>query len=226
MREILLKDRKMRIAIMVAAFGVMMGASAMAPSALMPHASAQAVSATTEERALEARLVALAQAGDLEGVRSLVAAQVQAGNSGMVARIARRIAALGEQLASVDAVNSGALAAAAVAIVGNPSVASADADVAADVGEAAGRVAAEVATTNPDAAAAVQQAVATSGNTALQTAYISSQSGGGGNDTGDTPVVTPTPPVRVVTVRRPVIPPEPEVPVPVEPNPAQGGSPT
>ncbi len=205
----------MRLAILMAAFGVAIAAPVVAPN-LAPAAHAQAAVATAEERALEAQIVALAQAGDLQGVRALLAAQVRAGKSAVLARVARRVAVLAEQIAATDPEGSAALVNAAVVVVSNPSVSAADTTASAAVGASAQNVVSTVQTSNPSAAASVQTTVAVEGNADVQISYTAP------------PTTTPTVPNSdtPVVVRPPIVPVEPVVPVIVEPNPAQTGSPT
>ncbi|WP_417465854.1 hypothetical protein, partial [Kordiimonas sp.] len=62
----------MRLAIVVAACGLVFAAPIVAPTSVMSKAEAQATTMTMEERTLQAQVVALAQAGDTYGLNSLV----------------------------------------------------------------------------------------------------------------------------------------------------------
>lgn len=212
----------MRLVIMVAAFGFALGAPVMAPTSMMNSAEAQAT-LTQAEMTLQAQIVALAQAGDTEGLEALVRQQIRAGNSAVLARVARRVAALAEQIAATDSDGAAALTVAAITVVSNPSVASSDSGAAEAVGASAANVTATVTATNPGAAATVQVAVSTTGNSGVQQAFVAPPTTT--TTTTDTPQPTGNTNTVVVVPPRPTAPTVPDVPVIIEPNPEQGGSP-
>lgn len=214
----------MRFAIMAAAFGLLSAVNMMAPAAVMNQAVAQAASTVVspQETALQAQIVALAQAGDTVGLQTLINTQVAAGNSAMLARVAKRVAAQGVSLASVDTVGAAALATAAVAIASNSSVSSSDSTVAQEVGDSAANVGNTIQATDPQSASSLQIAVATSPNVNLQIAYVNftpPQQQQAGSTTPQ--IFSP-----VVRRRAPPQPQEPVVPTVPEPNPVQAGSST
>ena len=223
----------MRFAIAIAAFGFVASLPVAAP-VFTPAALAQ-TTATAEERALEAQIVALAQAGNVQGIRLLLAAQVRAGKSATLARVARRVAVIAEQIAATDADGAASLVNAAVIVASNPSVAASDTTVSNDVGTSAQNVVQTVQTTDPQASASIQVTVASEGSTDVQTGFVG---GTTTTTTTETPTTTPTTTTTTTTTQQQtgsttpvvvtpvIIPTEPETPVPVEPNPAQSGSPT
>jgi len=230
----------MRLAIMVAALGLVMGAPVVAPTALMNKAEAQAATGaiSAEERSLEAQITALAQAGNTAGLQAFINVQVNAGRAGMLARIARRVAASGQSLAGTDTATAARLANAAILIASNSSVAAADTTVEADVGGTAAQTAATLSALDPASSASIQQTAAAAGSSNLVASFMTGGSNtqtatvggeqGGNQQTGaiittgttttrtvQTPVVTP---ITTDTITVPVVP---------EPNPGQsGGSPT
>ncbi|MFC3050756.1 hypothetical protein [Kordiimonas pumila] len=203
----------MRFAILIAAFGVMATVPAFVP-ALSPAVYAQSVS---QQQAVQAQLIALAQSGDWADFEAIVNTQLAAGRAGMLATIAGNISSMGLAVADNDSNSAVALSLAAMALVDNSSINSADTSLATTVGNNAGAVKAKVARRNPAGAAALASAAARNSAPGLMVAYNAGQSGG--QQTGSTN--------SVVVVRQ--TPPRPgasEIPVVVEPNPAQSGSPT
>ena len=226
----------MRFAILIAAFGIMTGAPALVPS-LAPAAYAQAATLTLEERALQAQIVALANAGDTAGLNSLIARQTTLGNAASLAKVAKAIAANGASLASSNPTGAAALVNAAILIASDTSVAAADDTVGAAVGASASLASVIMGrSSDTDAAAAaarisVVTAAKSSSNTnvglsfyqngdsATKRAYDgvvvqgNSQQQGGQQQN------------RIVR-RAPLRPTGSDVPAVIEPNPAQSGSPT
>lgn len=215
----------MRFAILIAAFGIVTGVPALAPSlSSAAHAQAQVdAPLTAEEQALQAQIVALAQSGNTAGLNSLIQQQVRAGRGASLAKIAKRVGVMAQSLAAADSQTAAALVNAAVIVASNPSVAAADSSVSTDVGANAASVVNAIQQNDPMSAASVQTSVAVNGNVAMQTAYASPPT----TTTTTTTTTTPTPTIQRPVVRRtPVIPPsEPVIPVVPEPNPEQSGSP-
>jgi hypothetical protein len=126
----------MRFMAIFLALGLVMGAP-LAPTSLINKAEAQATSSTTEEQTLQAQIVALAQAGDTEGIKTLIAQQVTQGKAGMVAKVAKAIALSGAMLVRTDPTGAAALVNAAVLIASDSSVVAADSTVTSDVAQSA-----------------------------------------------------------------------------------------
>ncbi|WCL53383.1 hypothetical protein [Gimibacter soli] len=194
-----------------------------------PAAVAQAVSESMEERQLQAQIIALAQAGNTAGIQQLVGIKLAQGKGAMVAKVAKSIAAMGQSLASSDTQSSAALINVALTLANNPAVAAADNTLVDAVGEAAANAAYAMTATDPASSANIQSFVASINNGPLQMAYMNANVGGGSNtqtvqtaqNTQQATQQNTTTVVRVVP--QPVTP---EVPVIVEPNPDQSGSPT
>ncbi|WP_262692789.1 hypothetical protein [Kordiimonas aestuarii] len=203
----------MRMVILVAAFGMLGGTLVLSPVA-SPAVHAQTV---TAERAVQAQLIALAQSGDWDGFGDLVDTQVAAGNTAMLVRIAGNLADMGLTLADADDEAAVALELAALALADNASIAGADQGLAARVGSAAGKVRTKIAGRNPSGAAALASAAARSSATGLFAAYSSGALAA--QNTGNTSAT-------VLTRLSPPRPDQEEVPVIVEANPSQSGSPT
>jgi hypothetical protein len=224
----------MRLAILVAALGIVTGVPALAPS-LSSAAQAQAVSSSVEQNQLQAQIIALAQSGQTEQIKQLVALKIRQGKAGMVANVVKAIATMGANLAGVDPDNSAVLVNIAVELAADPAVSGADSTVESTVGEQAKTAVVTLSnSSNPNAVAAsasIQSNVATNGSSATQNTYVASTGGGGGQQqTGSTQTVqtgttttrrTNTPLVVTPTTTTTV-----EVPVVPEPNPGQAGSPT
>jgi len=229
----------MRLVMMIAALGFVLGAPGLAPTSLMGKAAAQAAS----QEALEARLAAqlLAAAGNSAALAAIIAREQSIGRSALLARALARAA---QSLATGG--NSGQ---AATLMTQAISIASGtDDSTQQSVGTAAGQVVAQITNTDPASASRIASAAANSGTTTLQMAYSAGTSnqqvatnqlggpggGGGGNQgtgqlggTGGLTGLTRTPTRTTTrTVTRPTRPDTPTVPVIVEPNPSQSGSPT
>ncbi|NVJ69950.1 MAG: hypothetical protein HWE08_06325 [Alphaproteobacteria bacterium] len=127
----------MRFAALLLALGLVMGAP-IAPTGLMNKAEAQAATMTMEEQQLQAQLVALAQAGDTDGIKTLIRTKIAQGKASMVAKVAKAVANMGASLAVSDATSAAALVNAAVLIANDPSVSAADSTVSSQVATAAG----------------------------------------------------------------------------------------
>lgn len=218
----------MRFAIAIATFGFIASLPVAAP-VFTPAAVAQSA-VTAEEQTLQAQMVALAQAGDVAGLRALLANQIRLGNAAVVARVSRRVATLAQQISSTDPVASSQLINAAVIFISNPSVSAVDPTGQGTVGSTAANIVNTIQTTDPNAAASVQTTVAVEGTVDVQIGYTSPVTTPTDTDTTTTTptVTTPTPTTGNDTppvIRPPLIPTAPDIPIPVEPNPQQGGSP-
>ena len=199
------------------ALGVAVGLP-LAPAAWMPEAQAQAQS-VSQQQAVQAQLIALAQAGDWTGFQAIVNTQLAAGRAGMLATIAGNISDMGLALADSDGISAVALSLAALSLVDQRSIYIANTALASTVGANAGKVKSKIARRNPAGAAALASAAARNSAPSLMVAYNAAQVTGQ-QQTGSTNRV-------VVVVRRtPQRPGNSDVPVVLEPNPAQSGSPT
>ena len=179
----------MRVGILVAALGMVVGvpvvASSLAPAA-MAQDGAEAIS--PEEMVLEGKIVAMAQAGNTEGIDALIESEVRQGRSAMLARVAKRIAAQARAIAKDFSDESVAMIKAAVSIASNQSVIEADNTVETAVGVDAQEAKSAMQTTNPLGASEIQTAVAISSSSNLQVAYVShTPSKVDGNQSGSTP---------------------------------------
>lgn len=214
----------MRIAIMIAALGIVTAAPMFAPTALLPQAEAQTADAAS---ALEAEI--LAAAGDDATVQAIITREQAAGNS---AGVARALARASITLAATDVTGAASLVIQAV-------------NIAQDVGDAAtlnevGAAASTVSTTamdRGDAATAsnITTQVAIGRSTDVAMAFVNAGGSAGrvipqtGNTQQQQTTQTPTVQRRVVSQARrgpPPPPTEPIVPEVPEPNPSQAGSPT
>lgn len=187
----------MRIAIIVAAFGLTFGAPLLAPTSLMSAATAQtdAVLPAAEQATVDAAIDAVLADTTLtaDQVTQQVAAIVQ--NSSNPAAAARRVTAKAEATSNIALVQA--------------------------LGGALMQVVTNLQATDPSAASDIQVAVAMSSSTDFQIGYVNgptTQNTFTGTGTGG----TGTPTIRRPTVvRRPTVPTEPVVPIVPEPNPAQ-----
>ncbi|WP_417462335.1 hypothetical protein [Kordiimonas sp.] len=211
----------MRIAIMIAALGIVTAAPMFAPTTLLPQAEAQTADAAS---ALEAEL--LAAAGDAATVQAIITREQAAGNG---AGLARALARAATTLAATDVSGAADLVIQAVNIaqdVGDEAVVN-------EVGVAASTVS-TTAMDRGDAATAsnITTQVAIGRSTNLAMAFVNAggsagrvitQTGNTQQQTGQTPTVQR----RAVTRRQTPPPPpqEPVVPEVPEPNPSQAGSP-
>ncbi len=202
----------MRYAIMVAAFGMLLGAPVLAPTMLMNAAIAQASEVVDPaEAALAAELAAVA--GDADAIAAIVAREQGLGNTNVLARALVRAA---RAVAFTNSAGAAALGAQAVAIA-----AGADEDTQAVIGVQSADLVTTLLTVDPAGAATVQTAVAMSPSVAIQITYASGGASGGGLPTGSI-----TPPGGGGSGPPPPPPGEGFViPVPPEPNPSQSGSP-
>ena len=179
----------MRLAILVAAFGLVATLPAVSP-VFAPAAEAQAVSSTVEQQQLQAQIIALAQAGQTDQIKSLVALKVRQGKAGMVANVVKAIATMGANLAGTDPNNSATLVNIAVVLAADPSVSGADSTVESAVGEAAkAAVVTMTSASDPNgyaAAASIQQSVASNASSTTQSAFMN---GGSTQQTGSTQTV-------------------------------------
>lgn len=222
----------MRLAILVAAFGLVATLPAVSP-VFAPAAEAQAVSAQVEQNQLQAQIIALAQAGQTDQIKNLVALKVRQGKAGMVATVVKNIATMGANLAGTDPSNSATLVNIAVVLAADPAVSGADSTVEATVGDQAkAAVVALGASNNPNAVAAsasIQSGVATYASNATQQTYMTS-TGNAGQQTGSTQTANNTQTVRRTSTRTVVVvggdtSGTEDVPIVIE-NPNQSGSPT
>lgn len=220
----------MRYAIMVAAFGMVLGAPVLAPTALMSVAVAQAATLTAAEIALDAELVAAAN--DPDALAAIISRETAAGN---VNGLARGLARASRALAATDVGGAAALVIQAVTVAEG-----ADDNAQTEVGAAASAVATTAQNSGDSTTAAnVETAVASSSDADVQITYVNNGGSAGtpvlttgGDTTGGTPPVggDGTPPVGDTTPPAPaggppVRPPQvvvviPEIP---EPNPVQAG---
>ena len=233
----------MRLAIMVAAVGLVMGAPVVAPTAFMNKAEAQSTT-TNPTSTLQAELIAAA--GNPTLLQQIVSREQAAGNS---ANLATALANASVALAATDLAGAGELVKKAVDVAQAVN----DRNVANIVGGAASTIA-TTAINRGDArlSADITTKVAIGRSTDVALGFVNAggsagrnipQTGGGtGGDTGggqqqqggqqQTGSTTTTPVVRRTTRTRTVIPPRPRIPttptVPIvpEPNPQQAGSPT
>lgn len=189
----------MRLAIVVAAFGLVLGAPIVAPTGLMNHAQAQFTETlpSAEQATFDAAVAAIF------ADTTLTADQKR------------------DQLTTLVQNSSNPTAAARVLVA---SAANQPAALQQVVGSAMSQVASNLQTTDPVTASNIVTVVATSPAVEIQigyATYLPTQ-----------PTITQTQtvtPVRRITTRRVVTPPRPdtpEVPVIIEPNPDQAGSPT
>lgn len=221
----------MRLAILVAAFGLVATLPAVSP-VFAPAAEAQAVSAQVEQNQLQAQIIALAQAGQTDQIKNLVALKVRQGKAGMVAAVVKNIATMGANLAGTDPSNSATLVNIAVVLAADPAVSGADSTVEATVGDQAkAAVVALGASNNPNAVAAsasIQSGVANNASSTTQQTYVAST--GGQQQTGSTQTVNNTQTVRRTSNRTVVVvggdnTGTGDIPIVIE-NPNQSGSPT
>ena len=240
----------MRVAIMAAAFGLVIGAPVLAPTNFMSVAVAQAAVDT----ALQAELAAVAN--DPDTLAAIIAREMAAGNTDGVVTA---LAAAATALVTSDVAGAAALVIQAV----NTGESAGD-----EAQEAAGEAASTVATTalvagESETATNIEIAVASSLDVDVQMSYIdaggtqgTNLGGGSDDDGGDdfgggdqqggdqqggdqqggddttTPTGDTTTPTSPVTPGAPGGPPPPPpntgsivLPVPIEPNPNQAGSP-
>lgn len=228
----------MRFAMILLALGLVMGAP-IAPTNVIGQAHAQAATADTQQQ-LEAALAAQLQAaaGNPGALAAIVAREQAAGRGALLARALARAA---QNLATAG---NGSLAATLMTQAINIAT-GLDPVTQESVGATAGQVSMQLTTTDPAAAARIQVAAASSSSGGLTMAFASASQrntndfgqglmGGyqqGGQQTGGQQGTQQTPVVRRTTRRtvvppRPRIPTTPVVPVIVEPNPSQAGSPT
>ncbi|WP_020400353.1 hypothetical protein [Kordiimonas gwangyangensis] len=221
----------MRLAILVAAFGLVATLPAVSP-VFAPAAEAQAVSAQVEQNQFQAQIIALAQAGQTDQIKNLVALKVRQGKAAMVAAVVKNIATMGANLAGTDPNSSATLVNIAVVLAADPSVSAADSTVESSVGESAkAAVVAMNDSTNPNAipaAASIQTGVASNASTATQQYYTASN--GGQQQTGSTQTVNNAQTVRRTSTRTVVVvggdtSGTGDIPIVIE-NPNQSGSPT
>jgi len=231
----------MRLAIVVAAFGLALGAPMFAPTNLMPQAEAQAAN-----DALQAEI--LAAAGNDAALAAIVAREQAAGNS---AGLASALANAATSLAATD------ISAAATLVIQAVNIAQGVGDT--NIVNAVGVAASTVATTAMDRgdamlASNITTQVAIGRSTDMAMAFVNAGGSAGrvvprGNTGGDTgggqqqggdddgnqqqggqqqTGNTNTPVIQQPVVRRtaPPRPIEPTVPIVPEPNPSQAGSPT
>ncbi|WP_417462337.1 hypothetical protein [Kordiimonas sp.] len=214
----------MRIAIMIAALGIVTAAPMFAPTTLLPQAEAQTADAAS---ALEAEL--LAAAGDATAIQAIITREQGAGNS---AGLARALARAATTLAATDVTGAADLVSQAV----NIAQAAGDSTVSSEVGAAASTVASTaVARGDSELATAISQQIATNSSVEIASSYVNSGGTGGSvvpqggaTDTGGetSPVFTPTRDNTTLDRITPPKPPEePVVPIVPEPNPSQAGSP-
>ncbi|WP_417465855.1 hypothetical protein [Kordiimonas sp.] len=216
----------MRLAIVVAACGLVLAAPMVAPTALMNKAEAQPVTARVS---LEAEI--LAAAGNATALQAIINREQAAGRSAALA------AAMGNAsvaLAATDVAGATALVLQAV------SIAQSIGDQAAE--EEVGRAASTVASTamagnQPQLAANISTQVAIGRSTNVAMGFVNA-GGTAGTNVGSatqaqgqmtgvtTPVVRRTSTRRTVIPPRPRVPTTPVVPIIIEPNPDQAGSPT
>ena len=167
----------MRLAILIAAFGLVATVPALSP-VFAPAAEAQAASQSVEEQQLQAQLVALAQAGDTAGAKALVATKIRQGKAAMVAKVVKSIATMGANMASNDPSGAAALVNIAVVIAADQAVSGADDTVENAVGDAAKAAVVTMSTSsNPNAvsaSASIQSNVATNGSGDTRSAYLAS----------------------------------------------------
>lgn len=190
----------MRIAIIVAAFGLTFGAPLLAPTSLMSAATAQtdAVLPAAEQATVDAAIDAVLADTTLtaDQVTQQVAAIVQ--NSSNPAAAARRVTAKAEATSNIALVQA--------------------------LGGALMQVVTNLQATDPSAAADIQVAVAMSSSADFQIGYVNgptTQNTFTGTGTGTGSPTIPRPTRRPTVVRRPTVPTEPVVPIVPEPNPAQ-----
>ncbi len=237
----------MRLAIMVAAVGLVMGAPVVAPTAFMNKAEAQATT-TDPTSTLQAELIAAA--GNATLLDQIIAREQAAGNA---ANLATALANASVALVATDLAGAGELVKKAVDVAQGVS----DRTTAEAVGAAASTIA-TTAIQRGDArlSADITTKVAIGRSTDVAIGFVNAggsagrnipqvgggtggEVGGGGQQqqgnlqlTGATrTTTTPTTPVvrrttRRVVPPRPRIPTTPTVPIIIEPNPQQAGSPT
>ncbi|MBV1900602.1 MAG: hypothetical protein KUG56_02900 [Kordiimonadaceae bacterium] len=256
----------MRYAIIVAAFGLVLGAPVLAPTSLMPAAVAQ----TAAETALQIELIAAA--GDADALAAIIARENAAGNTD---GLATALASASVTLAATDVAGAAVLVIQAVTVAED----SDSVEVLTAVGTAASTVATTALDNNDvDTAVAIEVKAVESSSTELALQYGSAgamagtsvqQIGGdddqggnqGGNNQGDdggddddaaggddtttptsdtttptgddttptTPDTPPPPSSALASIGLPIPPTSltiPTIPVVIEPNPAQSGSPT
>jgi len=204
--------------------------------AITPAAVAQAVSMSAEEQALQSQIIALAQAGNTAALQQFIGQKIAQGKAGLVAKVAKNIAAIGQSMSTSDTRNAVALLTAAMLIASNPTVSTADPTVGTAVGQAAGSAAATISSFDPESAARIQSAAASIGSQQVVAGFSSGGSndtptqtvGGGGGGTGGTVQVTTQTTTRT-SMTQVVVPPRPDTPegpVVVEPAPSQHATPT
>ncbi|TNE61437.1 MAG: hypothetical protein EP335_15755 [Alphaproteobacteria bacterium] len=180
------------MAILIAAFGLAATVPALSP-VFAPAAQAQAVSSQVEQNQLQAQIIALAQAGQTDQIKDLVALKIRQGKAGMVATVVKAIATMGANLAGVDPTNAATLVNIAVVLAADPAVSGADSTVESVVGDQAKAAVVTLQTsTNPNAIAAsasIQTNVANNGSSSTQQTYVAS-TGGTTQNTGSTQTTT------------------------------------
>jgi len=204
--------KKLVLVAALSAFGGAIGVLPLSDTAVHAQTS-------SAQQAVQAQLIALAQAGNWAAFQTLVATQISQGNASMLATIASNISSMGLAIVDSDSASAVALQLAAMAIVDNNAVVVANPGVGSVVGSNAGQVKAKIARRNPAGAAALASAAARSSAPGLMLAYNTGQSGNQQTGSTNTPVV-------VVVRQNPPRPDTPEIPIVPEPNPLQSGSPT
>lgn len=202
----------MKKLVLVAALGALGGVFSVLPGA----STAVYAQSVSQQQTVQAQLIALAQSGDWAGFQTIVNAQLDQGNAAMLATIAGNISTMGLGIVDSDASAAVALQLAAMAIVDNAAVVTANPSIGAQVGNNAGQVKAKVVRRSPASAAALASAAARNSAPGLMVAYNTGQSGT--QQTGSTNTV-------VVVRQTPPRPDTPETPIVIE-NPNQSGSPT
>ncbi|SDE62541.1 hypothetical protein SAMN04488071_3430 [Kordiimonas lacus] len=211
----------MRLAIAIAAFGLVLGAPVVVPTSFMNQAEAQstatlpAAEQASVDAAIDAVLANTALTADQ--ITQQIATIVQ--NSSNPAAAAKRVAA---KVSSTPGLSTAVVQATGAGLM---------------------QVVTNLQSTNPAVASDIQVTVAMSSSADFQIGYVNgpttvAQLGGNNQQTGGQQAggqqqgSTQTPVVRRTTTRRTIVPPRPRipttpiVPVIVEPNPAQAGSPT
>ena len=217
----------MRLAIVIAACGLVLAAPMVAPTALINEAEAQSA---TAQSALEAEI--LAAAGNPGALQAIINREQAAGRS---AGLARAMANASVTLAATDLNGASALVVQAVSIAQNVN------DQAAEeaVGSAASTVASTAMAQNqPQIAANISTEVAVGRSTNVAIGFVNAGGSAGtsvaSNTQSTTQTTTPTTTTQqtnqtrtvVVVPPRPTTPTTPVVPIVPEPNPQQAGSPT
>ncbi|MFC4348530.1 hypothetical protein ACFO5Q_11820 [Kordiimonas lipolytica] len=201
----------MRLAIVIAAFGLVLGAPVVAPTAFMNKAEAQstatlpAAEQASVDAAIDAVLANTALTADQ--VTQQIATIVQ--NSSNPAAAAKRVSA---KVSSTPGLSTAIIQATGAGLM---------------------QVVTNLQSTDPSTASNIQVTVAMSSSADFQIGYVNgpttrSTFGSNNQQTGNTqtPVVRRTVTRRTVVPPRPRIPTTPVVPIVPEPNPQQAGSPT